>query len=249
MCAWIKAGMHHIFHGVVTRVMSLFEQFFKDEDKNTEFEALVNPHLLEIASLRLDWLHVRPLPKTLWLTKDELGFSRIMTFVYGQFSLYIRLRETTNTTKNTLLALRKLLVLLQVVTALLMSPREPAVEVINRHMKVFLSCCHRFCQLHYAAGKVSFWAAATSNFPSLLNLPTQIKKYGLIRWYWEGTRERYIQTVKTVLVSMRKTTSYFVRKMEAMQKLTTMAWLKGQIGRRKGARHSRYIGRNYFRYL
>ena len=37
-----------------------------------------------------------------------------------------------------------------------------------------------------------------------------------MRWYWEGTRERYIQTVETVLVSMRKTTSYFVRKMEVI---------------------------------
>ena len=87
MSVWIEAGMHHIFHGIVARVMSLFEQFFKDEDKNTEFEALVNPHLLEIASLRLDWLHIRPLPKTMWLAEDELGLSRIMSFVYGQFFL------------------------------------------------------------------------------------------------------------------------------------------------------------------
>ena len=137
---------------------------------------------------------------------------------------------------------------LQVVTVLMMSLRKNDVEVIDRHMKVFLLCCHRFCRLHYAAGKVPFWVA-TSNFPSLLNLPAQIKKYGPIQWYWEGARRRYIQTVKTVPVSMRKTTSHFVRKMEVMQKLITitMAWLKDQIGRRKGARHSRYIVRNYFR--
>ena len=76
------------------------EHFFKDGDKNTEFEALANQHLLEIASLRLDWLHVRPLPKTLWLAKDKLGFSRIMTFVYGKFFPNIQLRETTSTTKK-----------------------------------------------------------------------------------------------------------------------------------------------------
>ena len=166
------------------------EHFFKDEDKNTEFEALANQHLLEIASLRLDWLHVRPLPKTLWLAKDKLGFSRIMTFVYGQFFRSIKLRGTTNTTKNTLLALRQLSVSLQVVTTLLMAPCKPAVEVIDRHIKVFMSCCHRFCQFYYAAGKVLFWTV-TSNFSSLLNLPAQIKKYGPIRWYWEaGTTGR-----------------------------------------------------------
>ena len=87
--------------------MLLFENFFKDEGKNTEVEALVNPHLLEIASIRLDWLHVRPLPKTLWLAEDEFGFSQIMTIVYEQFFLNIRLRETTNATKNTLLILHR----------------------------------------------------------------------------------------------------------------------------------------------
>ena len=50
-----------------------------------------------------------------------------------------------------------------------------------------------------------------------------------------------------VLVSTWKTTSYFIRKMEVMQKLTTMAWLKDQIGRKKGERCSRYIARIYFR--
>ena len=33
-----------------------------------------------------------------------------------------------------------------------------------------------------------------------------------------------------------------------MQKLTTMAWSKDQIGRRKSARHGHYIARNYFRF-
>ena len=130
--------------------------------------------------------------------------------------------------------------------ALLMSPKDPAVNVIDRHIKLFLSCCHRFCQLYYNDNKVPFWAT-TSNFPSLLNIAAQIKKYGPLRWYWEGTRERYIQTVKKVLVSMRKTTSYFVRKMIIMQKLTTIAWLKETLRKTKGRSKTDYT-RMYFRY-
>ena len=168
-----------------------------------------------------------------------------MSFVYGQFFPNIELRESTNTPKYALVVLRQMLVSLQVVTALLMSPREPAVDVINRHIKVFLSCCHRFCQRHYTDNTVPFWATI-SDFSSLLNLAAQIKRYGPIRWYWEGTRERYIQTVKTVLVSMRKTKSYVVRKMVVMQRLTRMAWLEDQMGK-KGKRNAHYA-RNYFRY-
>lgn len=185
MSAWIEAGMHHIFHGIVARVMLLFEQFFKDEDKNTEFEALANPHLLEIASLCLDWLHIRSLPKTMWLAEDELGLSRIMSFVYGQFFLNMQLRESTNTSKNSLAALRQLLASFQVVTVLLMSPREPAVVVIDRHIQIFLSCYHRFCQLYYGDDVIPFWAR-TSNLPSMLNLAAQIKN--MVRYGGTGRR-------------------------------------------------------------
>ena len=111
--------MRHIFHRVVVRIMSLFEQCFKDEDKNTEFETLVNPYLLKLASLRLDWLHVKPLSKTMWLAKDELGLSRIIAFMYQQFFLNMKSRETANMFKNSLAALRQLLNSLQIVTALL----------------------------------------------------------------------------------------------------------------------------------
>ena len=82
MCAWIEAGMHHVFHGVVARIVVLMEEVFKGEDRMGPFEDLINPYLLGIEELRLDWLQVKTLPKTQWLAEDELGFSRILPFVY-----------------------------------------------------------------------------------------------------------------------------------------------------------------------
>ena len=151
-----------------------------------------------------------------------------MVFVYGQFFLNMTLAESTNTTKSALVSIKQMIVSLNVMIALLMSPKDPVVHIIDRHIKLFLSCCHRFCQLYYHNNKDPFWAT-TQNFPSLLNLAAQIEKYGPIRWYWEGTQERFTQTVNKVLVSMRKSTSYFVRKMIIMQKLGTMEWLKKKI--------------------
>ena len=74
----------------------------------------------------------------MWLAEDELGFSRIMPFVYGQFFLNVTLRETSNTTKSALLSMRQMIVLLQVMIALLMSPKDPDVNVIDRHIKNIL---------------------------------------------------------------------------------------------------------------
>ena len=87
-------------------------------------------------------MHVTKLPKTQSLAEDELGFSRIMTFIYGHFILNLKLRETTTTSKAALLAIRQMVVSLQVMVALLMSPRDPAVVVIDMHITLFLSCCH-----------------------------------------------------------------------------------------------------------
>ena len=46
------------------------------------------------------------------------------------------------------------------------------------------------------------------NFLSLLNLCDQIKSFGSIRWYWDGSRERFIQFVKPFMSNMRNTSSY-----------------------------------------
>ena len=246
MSTWIDAGMHHIFHGIVARIMLLMEEVFTDEDKKTTYEDIVNPYLLEIKALRLDWMHVKTLPKTQWLAEDELGFARIMCFAYGQFFLNVPLRQSSTMSQGSLLSIRQMLSALMVMISLLMSPRDPNVQQIDRHIKKKLSCCQRFCDLYFSPEKLPFWAN-TSNFPSLLNLPAQIARFGPIRWYWEGTRERFIQTVKKVLVSMRKTTSYFVRKMELMQKLTTMSWMADRI-RRKNKGQKKEYPRLYFRY-
>ena len=64
------------------------------------------------------------------------------------------------------------------------------------------------------------------NFVSLLNLREQIEFFGSVRLYWEGSRERFIQVVKAILVSMRRSVSYFVEKMTLIQKLNSFEWIK-----------------------
>ena len=157
MSAWIAAGMHHIFHGIVARIMLAFDEVLTDKDRKIPFEDIVNPYLLDIVTLRLDWVHVKQLPKTQWLAEDELGFSQIMAFIYGQFYfLNMTLKESTTTTKSALLVVRQMIVSLQVMVALLLPPKDSAVNVIGRYTKLFLSCCHRLCQLYYNDNKVPF---------------------------------------------------------------------------------------------
>ena len=112
-------------------------------------------------------------PRTSW------DFPESWLLFTASFFLKMTLKESTATTKSALLTVRQMIVSLQVMLALLMSPKDHAVNVIDRHIKLFLLCCHRFCQLYYNDDKVPFWTT-TGNFPSLLNIAAQIKKYGPI---------------------------------------------------------------------
>ena len=53
MCAWMDAGMHHIFHGIVATIMMVMEEVFAGEARQAPFEDLINPYLLSIQELRL----------------------------------------------------------------------------------------------------------------------------------------------------------------------------------------------------
>ena len=136
MRTWIEAGMHHIFHGIVARIMLVMEEVFTDEDKKTTFEDMANPYLFEIQALRLVWMHVKPLPKAQWLAEDELGFARILCFAYGQFFLNVPLRQSSTISQASLLSIRQMLSALLVMVSLLMSPRDPDITHIDRHIKV-----------------------------------------------------------------------------------------------------------------
>ena len=119
-----------------------------------------------------------------------------------------------------------------------MSPRE-------EHVKIFLSCCDCYSRGYYGQNVEPFWVWKGS-FMGLLNLGQQIQTYGNLRWYWEGTHEKFIQPVKTVLVLMREGTYYLEKKFKLIQKLnalhligdTIREWednneiLMGRLGRR-----------------
>ena len=100
---------------------------------------------------------------------------------------------------------------MHVMICILTSRTDPKAAEIDSHIKVFLSCCHRFSRSHYDKIQVPFWASP-GNFLTLLCIAAQRYHHGPMRWYWEGTSERYIQTLKKELTSMRRNAQYFGKK-------------------------------------
>ena len=63
----------------------------------------------------------------------------------------------------------------------------------------------------------------------MLDIADQIAYMGPLRWYWELSNERFIQTVKKVLKSMRRTPGYFQKKLGLIQKLNVMMWISKRM--------------------
>ena len=99
---------------------------------------------------------------------------------------------------------------LHVMVSTLMNPRTATdTDTIEVYVKFFLSCVNR--SYHLVNGSGDYFWGKKGNFLSLLNLPDQIKRFGPIRWYWEGICEAYIQEVKPHLTqNLRKTPKYFM---------------------------------------
>ena len=117
---------------------------------------------------------------------------------------------------------------LHVLVCILMSTQDSNADEIDLHVKLFLSCCDRFAKSYWDKSKIPFWAN-TGNFPTLLCLADQRQRHGPIRWFWEGTSERFIQHIKKYLVSMTRTPKYFQTKMRLVYRTNSFEWIREQL--------------------
>ena len=223
-----ETPLHLLFHGVLDDIVKVLHQFMADHNLAPRFEQYVFRDLSDISALRLEWCKAKTLPKKLWLGENELAYARVMTYMYAQVFLGLEMRQSSETTQETLDDIKRLVNSLHVLICKLMSPREVDSRDIDLHVKIFLSCCDRYSRGYYGQNVDPFWVGK-GNFMGLLNLGRQIQTYGKLRWYWEGAHEKFIQPVKTVLVSMRKGTGYLQKKLKLIQKLNTLHWIRDMI--------------------
>ena len=89
-----------------------------------------------------------------------------------------------------------------------MTKTTVSTPLIDAYVKVFLSCSHKM-----SPKNKPIWWWTKGNLVSFLNFREQIDKYGHLRFYWEGNRERFVQYIKPILQNMRKTDTYIFQKM------------------------------------
>ena len=168
-----------------------------------------------------------------WQAEHELGLARVMPWVYSLLFVNHPFPTTGDSPPKTRAGCAQVVISLYAMICLLMTKRRKTWKQIEAHVRLFLSCVNRLCKLYWKGDKVPFWAS-TGNFPTLLCLGKQFDYHGDMRWYWEGTGERYIQYLKRVLVSMRRTPDYFAGKMKKNVQRQIHAMARGTILHRRG---------------
>ena len=114
---------------------------------------------------------------------------------------------------------------LHIMLCMLFSENDYEYIALDNIIKIFLTITHKFERNTFLMdGKKPIWLQKP-NFISLLNLPDQIKKFGNIRLFWDGNKERCIQTVKPYLKRARLDSSFLKRKLEYLYRKQTIDFM------------------------
>ena len=214
----IDTPMHQLFQGVVKSIMEMTMSWLtkKDTSHYKAFGDYVNPTLYDIHELKLDWSRMEKFMRgrnyTLggWQAEQYVAFSRCISIIYSSIRDVVGddevgIDEHECLTQSLLCLISRLL-----------GDDDVKEDTLYTYVKVFLSACDVFENKAYVMnGDDALWYSK-GNFLSLLNLPSQIARFGSLRLYWEGSRERSIQQIKPFLLNIRHTTSYFKTKLTHM---------------------------------
>ena len=134
--------LHGIGHGMVPDVMYIVQQIFSHHNKYQAFVRYSNVILDDCASLRLEFLKLKSLPKAAWVGENCMSYMRLMSYLVGSFLSNNKLSQREDETRETEINLKCMLNAFQSLVSVLMTKRELDRKTINNHVKIFLSSAH-----------------------------------------------------------------------------------------------------------
>jgi len=148
--------MHALAHGIIPDVMDILHTILSHHKKYAAFIAFANPILYDVASFRLDYCKVKSFPKAAWVGENSMAYMRLLSYLYGMFLSNNPLcTEENETTQETVLNIRCMLNAFQALISVLMSRNPPEIQLIDNHLKLFLSSAHYLHKRYGSLGKTN----------------------------------------------------------------------------------------------
>ena len=206
----IETPMHLLFLGIVKSTIDISFRWLKSLNKHKAFCNLVQPLLNRIRALRSPFCMINDFNGTSentlggWISESYLAFARIMGVAYG----YITEIDINDEAVEELFQFQIQACLCVISRAMTTSSIKN--NELDMYIKIFLTSVDEFEKVSMyngSRGDMSWFSRA--NYLSLLNLPRQIKTFGPLRLYWEGSRERFIQEIKPYMKTGRESSTNY----------------------------------------
>ncbi len=126
----------------------------------------------------MDFLQLRQLPNTNYLSEWCLGIARVFPFLYGKLTTILA---------PSIMHGDKYMCMVEnmyVMISYLMSRHSTSTNKLTQLVKLFLDSCNQFCKATHDDSITPFWLSK-----GLLNFLEQIEWFGPLQDYWEGTKE------------------------------------------------------------
>lgn len=210
----IDTPMHQIFLEMVKSLIKVIAKWYIFQHKLTKFTGTMKKPMVGIQTLRLDWCKMERFTDTEkmtggWIAESYLAYARLLPLWYSDIEEMCPTMDTQS--------MQCLIMSAYICVCHLMTKTTVHTSVVDAYIKVFLSCCH---ELAPNTEQPCWWKKG--NIVSFLNVRDQIDNFGHLRFYWEGNRERRVQSINTLLNNMRKTDSYMCNKMDELHSITAM---------------------------
>ncbi len=80
---FIEALMHLLFLGIVKSTMEVGDKYMKQYSLGNKFIIHANTYIAQLEKIHLDFLQIRSLPNTNYMSEWCLGKARVFLFIYG----------------------------------------------------------------------------------------------------------------------------------------------------------------------
>ena len=227
---YIDLPMHLLFLGIVKSIIEITFDWLKLHKSLSVFGRIVElPHNF-IKGLQNDFCKLEAFTNNQetntsgWRAENYLAFCRVMNYSFG----FISKLDIDNDYDHEKQVFKYLHHSCLCFISRLMTSQSISKETIEDHLKIFLSVLDLCERLTFTeSDKDMFWFKR-SNFLSLLNLAHQVDRFGSVRKYWEGSRERFIQEIKPLMKHTRETTSFLKIQLEKLTKFQLLRNLSKQ---------------------
>ena len=212
---FIEAVMHMLFLGITKTIGMMIRDLFKMYGRWSTFHKSTQPYLHQLKNYSLHYCRVwtfgsHEKPFSPWQSENHLAYARCFKMIGSNMTLL--LGKTNNEERQQAVSAAKSTISAwsACISRLMLKPNnKDNSNSAERHIKLFLSAVNDLDEIIMDKKRRKEGVKeqdkkkiqTVSNFMGLLNIPKQMREFGNLRDYWEGSfrGERILQTLKPLV--------------------------------------------------